>query len=167
MYTQDRIRRLPAAVPSVLLTIALVLTIACGGNDSNGGDTGSPSPGAGSPTGAASPSAEPTAGPTLSPPSTGSPSPEATPTPTEAPQVDVIPVEPFEVRSTEAINVRTIPSTSGDLLTTIFPGETARVTGEAIGEAVEAGDASWYRVEVARDGSTVTGFLYAAYVVRI
>lgn len=149
----------------LLLPLATILALACGGDDSDGDDETTPTP-----TATSSQPAEtspPADTPSMTPAVTRSPTPVSSPSPTPTPQVDVTPVEPFEVRSTEAINLRTLPSTNGDLIATIFPGETARVTGEAIGEAVEAGDATWYRVEFMSGETTVTGFLYAPYVVRI
>lgn len=96
------------------------------------------------------------------------PEPEPTPEPTPLPQVDVTPLaEPFEVRAAEAINVRAGPSTGTGLLSTLFPGETARVIGEASGEAVEPGETTWYQVEFTREEATVHGFLYAQYVERV
>lgn len=132
---------------------------ACGGGGSDDTDEGTLTP-----TTTSSPAV--TASPTTDA-ATGTPIPTAEPTPTPAPQVDVTPVEPFDVRSAEAINVRDNPSTEGALVAVVFPGETAKVLGEASGEPVEPGDDLWYQVEVMRDGTTVQGFLYAALVVAI
>lgn len=149
-----------------LFAIALALA-ACGDDDTAGGNTDD------SPTVTGSPEATPDGdGPTATPDTTGtpgapgSPTPPPEPTPSPTSQVQVSPVdEPFEVRTTEAINVRDRPATDGNLLTTIFPGETATVIGEANGEAVEPGESTWYQVEW--EGGTVPGFLYAPYVVAV
>lgn len=152
------IRRILFAAPLLPLTLAVAL--ACGGGDSNGDETASPTP-----TSEATPSATAVATPTSA--ATVTPAPTPDPTPTPEPQVEVTPIDPFEVRSAEAINVRDKPSTGGVLVTVVFPGETAKVLGEAHGEAVEAADDMWYQIEITRDGETVQGFLYAAYVVAI
>jgi len=156
--TSSGIRRLLAVAP--ILAIVMALALACGGDDSGGEDVTSPSPtSAGSP--AATVSATP-AGSAAAPSDT--PAPTGEPTPTPVPEVDVIPVEPFDVQTAEAINVRDTPSTSGSVVAILFPGEKAKVLGEAHGEAVEAGDDTWYKVELTQDGATVQGFVYAPYV---
>lgn len=156
--TSSRIRRLLAGAP--LLPVAIALALACGGDDSDGEDVTSPSPStAESP--AATASATP-AGGIYTPSNT--PSPPEEPTPTPVPDIEVIPVEPFDVQTAEAINVRDTPSTAGNVVGILFPGEKAKVLGEAHGEAVEAGDDTWYKVELTQDGATVQGFLYAPYV---
>lgn len=139
------------------LTFAILLGLACGGGSS--GEDGS-----GTPTATASPTVTASTTPGES---TSTPIPTAEPTATPAPQVEVSPVDPFDIRSAEAINVRDIPATAGNLVTVIFPGETATVLGEAVGEEVEAGDVKWFQVEIMREGGAIQGFLYAAYVVAI
>jgi hypothetical protein len=154
----SRVRRLLIGAP--LLSAAMAVALACGGDDSDGEDVTSPSPtAAGSP--AATASATPAGGTAIP---SGTPSPTDEPTPTPVPEVEVIPVEPFEVQTAEAINVRDIPSTSGNVVGIVFPGDRAKVLGEAHGEAVEAGDDTWYKIEVTQDGATVQGFLYAPFV---
>lgn len=143
-----------------LLPLAIAFALGCNGDGNDGEDTPSPSP-----TATQSPAATASATPvdtTDAPSDTPGPTPEPTPTP--VPQVDVTPVDPFGVRSAEAINVRETPSTDSDLIGAIYPGEIATVTGEAHGEAVEAGNDTWYQVEFTRDGEAIRGFLYAAYV---
>lgn len=145
-----------ALIGAPLLPLAIAVALACGGD---GGNVTSPTP-----SGAASPTATERATPAQTAAPSTTPSPTLDTTATPVPQVDVTPVDPFEVRSAEAINVRDGPSTSGDLVTVIFPGETAKVLGETHGEAVETGDDKWYQVEVIREGAAVQGFLYAAFV---
>jgi hypothetical protein len=158
MSRRDNPDRRRPRFPAFLLVLPLLLAamaVACNGDD-NDEPTPTPTP---------AEDATPTPG-DQTPTPLATPTPEPTPDP--APQVEVTPVdEPFEIRAREAINVRDIPSTDGMLLSTLFPGETARVIGEASGEEVEEGDDTWYQVELTRDGIGIRGFLYAAYVDRV
>ena len=156
--TTEPRRRLGMLIGPVLIALALALA-ACGGDGTDGEATPSPTPG--------ETAASPTPPPQTAPPVTVTQTPPPEPTPTPTPQVDVSPLDPFDVRATEAINIREIPATSSDVVATLFPGETATVLGEARGEVVEPGDDAWYQVEFTREGTTVRGFLYATYVAPV
>ena len=163
--------RLGALLP-ILALVALVS--ACGG----GGPERSLTEGEGSPSPIGTPpifQRSPVA--TTPPVSPGGSPTAATPTPTPTAggtpvvRVAVTPVaEPFQVTVNEAVNVRDRPSASEEstILGGIYPGDKAKVVGEARGQEVEPGKGDlWYQVELTRNGTTVSGFVYAPFVVKV
>jgi len=74
--------------------------------------------------------------------------------------VEVTPVTSFQITVADSANRRKSPSTQSDLLGTINAGEKKTVTGEVLGEAVEAGNDIWYKLE---DGS----FVYSGAVTKV
>ncbi len=158
----------------LLLAATAALVISCGGGSerslSEGNTSPSPSrtspifqrsPAAGSPTQSAG--ASPTASPA------GTPAPTATGAAT-SPEVNVTPVsQPYDVTVDEAVNIRSRPSTAAEPpVGAIYQGEKAKVVGEARGQEVEPGKGDlWYQIELTRNGSTITGFVWAPLVKKV
>lgn len=89
-------------------------------------------------------------------------SPEASPV-GSPPAEGATPVTPFKIDVDQSVNKRSSPSTEGGQGTiagALAPGETATVTAEIRGQAVDAGNDIWYQLE---DGT----FVYSGAVKKV
>lgn len=127
------------------------------GSDDPSGDEPAFTP---TPTPTAEPTAEPTATatPTPSPEPTATPLPTATPTPTPTIAYTYKEMkQDYRVYNTKKVNVRSLPSTDGQILGTLSENTVVRVTGQC-------NETKWYRIEFKTNGNKVTAYVHYDYL---